>query len=116
MSSSITPPPGILGSMAVGDEDWRYIDMTPELAPENDPIASVAGFAVSRSDGTTSAVGDLTVDTSNVPIVSNGAMRVTFRLLAGSTVETFLIILTVQTTSGRTLNRAAYISVVAALG
>lgn len=115
MSGNTTPAPPTLGSLAVEDDDWRYLDFSA-LASYGDSIATVDAITIGRADGSPSQTGDLSANPADTVQLSNGNLRATFWLVAGTTQDTFLITLTITTAQGRQLNRSAYISVVGALG
>lgn len=118
MSSSTTPLPPTLPSLAVGDDDARWLDYTAELGPLPDQIASVISITFAHLDGTPAETGDIMLDptTGRVPAISNGGMRVTWWMIAGTNPQFYVVTISVMTQSGRTLNRAAFLTVVGGLG
>ncbi|WP_029311620.1 phage fiber-tail adaptor protein [Acidiphilium angustum] len=118
MSSSTTPIPPTLPSLAVNDNDARYLDFTPELSPLPDLITEVISVTFQHLDGSPAETGDVTLDTSNgrVPAISNAGMRVTWWMIAGTNAQYYEVILQVLTQRGTTLNRSAFLTVVGALG
>lgn len=117
-SINLTPAPVQLPSMAVGDDDARWVDFSPELNPLGDLIQNVIGITFSHADGTPSMAGDVTLDpsTGRVPTISNAGQRVTVWMIAGQNPFLFAVDIQVFTQQGRTLNRTVYLQIAAALG
>jgi hypothetical protein len=115
---SLSPSPPTMPSMAAGDDDTRFYDLSAELGPLGDSIASVQSINISHQDGTPSEIGDLALDSTQgrVPLLSAGNQRITVWLNAGVNAQNYVLVFTVLTVKGSVLARSAYLSVVANLG
>lgn len=119
-----SPPPRVTPSFALGETDTRFIDFSPFLAPLGDQVASIIGVQVTMRDGSTvpsSGISILESPTNNAPFAAppwldSAGYTVAFWVYSGVIPGNFQINVSVLTSSGRTITRSCFTSVLLSMG